>query len=70
MTDLAGAERDVARELSAHAERARADLGDARTGVKGAGIRPVGEVDNPVRLTTYHPDHPYFIAEYDLADRG
>jgi arylsulfatase A-like enzyme len=69
-TDLAGTEREVVLELAQHADRARADLGDARLGIKGSGNRPVGEVDNPTTLTTYDPSHPYFMAEYDLADRG
>ena len=25
---------------------------------------------NPVALTSYDPDHPYVVAEYDLPDRG
>ncbi len=51
-------------------EAARDDLGDARLGRVGSGVRPVGEVSDPVQLTTFDPDHPYFMAEYDLADRG
>ena len=54
---------DVVAELTLHAERARADLGDARLGVTGSGVRPVGEVANPVPLTTYDPHHPYYAAE-------
>lgn len=68
--DLFASEPQVVRELSAHADRMRAELGDARLGIKGSGNRPVGEVANPTTLTTYDPDHPYFMAEYDLADRG
>lgn len=61
---------DVVAALTSHAERARADLGDARLGVKGSGVRPVGEVENPKPLTTFDPDHPYYLAEYDLEERG
>ena len=61
---------DVVAELEAHAERARTTLGDARLGRVGTEVRPIGTVPNPAPLTVYDPDHPYFIAEYDLADRG
>ena len=36
----------------------------------GDDVRPIGRVDDPAPLTTYDPDHPYFVAEYDLPDRG
>jgi arylsulfatase A-like enzyme len=68
--DLAEVNPEVVAELEAHAERARHDLGDARTGRTGHQVRPAGRVSNPVALTTYDPDHPYYLAEYDLADRG
>jgi arylsulfatase A len=61
---------DVVAALEGHAERGRADLGDARLGITGSGVRPPGQVDEPVTLTTYDPDHPYYVAEYDLPDRG
>ncbi len=61
---------DVVERLEALAERARETLGDARTEREGAEVRPIGRVDDPQPLTTYDPDHPYTIAEYDLADRG
>jgi arylsulfatase A-like enzyme len=60
----------VVAELLRHVERMRTDLGDARLGIKGSGVRPVGEVPDPVTLTTHDPDHPYYVAEYDLPDRG
>lgn len=69
-TDVAGSETGVVAELRRHVEAARAELGDRRLGVAGVGRRPVGEVDDPVALTTYDPAHPYFLAEYDLPDRG
>ena len=40
------------------------------TGRTGADVRPAGRVAHPAPLTTYDPDHPYYLAEYDLADRG
>lgn len=61
---------EVVAELERHAEAARASLGDALRGRTGADIRAIGRVDNPVTLTTYDPDHPYYLAEYDLTDRG
>ena len=59
----------VARLRSLIADAAR-DLGDGVSGVEGAGRRPHGEVDDPVPLATFEPEHPYYMAEYDLADRG
>ena len=61
----------VVAELQAIADRARADLGDARLGIEpaAAGARSARW---PTRcpLTTFDPDHPYYMAEYDLPDRG
>jgi arylsulfatase A len=68
--DVAAAHPDVVARLEADAERYRADLGDARLGRVGAGVRPVGRVADPRPLTTYDPTHPYVAAEYDLPDRG
>ena len=48
---------------------ARDDLGDAATGQTG-NVRPIGRVPEGRPLTAYDPDHPYSLAEYDLADRG
>ena len=69
-TDVAATHPDVVAELRVHVERARADLGDAVTESVGADLRPVGEVEDPVPLTVWNPDHPYYMAEYDLGDRG
>lgn len=63
-------EPEVVAALEVVVERARASLGDARTGRTGTDVRPIGRVDDPRPLTTYDPDHPYCVAEYDLADRG
>ena len=68
--DRAADEPAVVAELQRHVDAARAELGDRRLGVVGSGTRPVGEVDDPVPLTTFDPAHPYFLAEYDLPDRG
>jgi len=69
-TDVSAANPDVVATLLDEIDVARHDLGDARTGVVGRGTRPVGRVGNPQLLTEFDPDHPYFMAEYDLADRG
>ncbi len=68
--DLSEQHPDVVDRLQAMAEEARESLGDARLGRTGNDVRPVGRVDDPKPLTTYDPDHPYFMAEYDLPDRG
>ena len=65
-----GGHQPVVAELEAHAERARVSLGDALTGRTGGDVRPVGRVRDPVTLTTYDARHPYYLAEYDLTDRG
>lgn len=69
-TNVYDAHPEVVAHILAHAERARADLGDARLGLAGPGRRPVGTVDDPRPLTTFDPEHPYYMAEYDLMDRG
>jgi arylsulfatase A len=56
--------------LNALADVVRRALGDARLGLVGSDVRVAGLVENPVALTSYNPDHPYFMAEYDLSDRG
>lgn len=69
-TDVAGAHPEVVAQLQAQAARAREELGDALTDSEGRDRRPHGEVANPQALATFDPDHPYYMAEYDLADRG
>lgn len=59
---------EVLAELQQVAEKIREDTGDAAQNIEGAHCRPSGRVDKPVTLTTYREDHPYMIAEYDLAD--
>ncbi|MCH7789442.1 MAG: sulfatase [Acidobacteria bacterium] len=68
--DVATDHPEIVAALRVHIEGARADLGDAVTGVEGTGRRPHGRVDDPQMLTTFDPAHPYYMAEYDLADRG
>ncbi|MEJ7582642.1 MAG: sulfatase [Acidimicrobiales bacterium] len=68
--DVAAANPEVISAMEVHAERARASLGDALQGRTGSDVRLIGRVEDPVTLTTFDPDHPYYLAEYDLTDRG
>ena len=68
--NLASSHNSVVEDLQALLELGRSELGDARTGRTGSGIRPPAISPSPAPLTTYDPDHPYFAAEYDLPDRG
>jgi arylsulfatase A len=68
--DLAAQKPEVVERLQAQAEWARHSLGDARLGRLGDDVRLIGRVENARQLTTYDQDHPYFMAEYDLSDRG
>ncbi len=69
-TDVIFEHPDVVTRLEELAEHARRTLGDARLERTGSEVRPIGRVDNPAPLTEYNPDHPYFMAEYDIGDRG
>ena len=69
-TDLAAEYPEVVADLLTHIERARRDMGDGITETEGADRRPVGRVSDPVPLLTFDPNHPYYMAEYDLGDRG
>jgi len=69
-TDLAAVRPDIVAGLQVRAAACRDELGDSRLGLTGHGRRPCGRVDHPVPLTTYDPEQPYIIAEYDLPDRG
>ncbi len=68
--DVFTTEPEIVQRLQALAEQYRCELGDERLGIVGQDIRPIGRFENPSTLTTYDPDHPYFMAEYDLAERG
>ncbi|MEM9745211.1 MAG: sulfatase [Actinomycetota bacterium] len=68
--DVIDAHPEVVERLDALADGARASLGDDRLGRTGSEVRPIGRIDDPRPLTTYDPDHPYVIADYDLPDRG
>jgi len=61
---------EVVARLQSLAETCRHDLGDSTTGVAGTGCRPIGRTNNPKPLTEFNPDHPYYIAMYDLNEVG
>ena len=61
---------EVVADLSARLDACRADLGDARTGVRGTGVREIGRVDSPRLLVEYDANHPFMVAEYDREERG
>jgi len=61
---------DVVARLTAIFKACQNDLGDGAAGIAGTGVRAVGQVDNPVPLTYFDPEHPYFMASYDLTERG
>ena len=69
-TDVAAQLPEVVAQLRAVADAYRAELGDGRLGIEGSGARPIGRVDYGATLTTFDPDHPYFMAEYDLEEKG
>ena len=60
----------VVRDLADRAQWARRSLGDARLDRIGDDLRPIGRVEQPRRLTAFDVEHPYYMAEYDLSDRG
>lgn len=68
--DVAADHAAVVRDLQALADLARDDLGDTVTGAPGSGCRPLGRVANAKPLTAFDPEHPYYIAAYDLNEVG
>jgi arylsulfatase A len=60
----------VVERLRALAQHWRAELGDAAHGITGTAVRPAGRVARADTLTHVDPSHPYFLAEYDLAESG
>jgi len=68
--NLAASHRDVTVRLDGLLQACREDLGDDLTGVKGTGRRSIGAVAHPKPLTAFDPEHPYFMAMYDIGDAG
>ena len=60
----------VVAELLALVEAAKDELGADASDTPGSDVRPVGQVTAPVTLPSYDPGTPYFMAEYDLTERG
>jgi arylsulfatase A-like enzyme len=69
-TDVSAQHPAVVAELMARLDSCREDLGDGWLGVEGANCRPLGRVPDAQPLTRYDAAHPYFMAEYDLTERG
>lgn len=66
--DLYNAHPNKVGELMELVGHYRKTLGDGET--LGSETRPIGKVDNPAPLTSYNPDTPYFLHEYDLDHIG
>ena len=56
---------EVVADLSALADGCRRELGDAHTGVEGAGSRPAARVQTPTTLTSMDQMDPIIRAMYD-----
>jgi arylsulfatase A len=69
-TDVHEQHPEIVGQLLAALDEWRRDLGDDATATPGRGIRRIGRVDDPRPLTDFDPDHPYYMAEYDLHHRG
>lgn len=68
--DVVDKHPDVVTRLLDVIETARLELGDDASGTSGSDVRPVGLVADPVTLTVFDEDAPYYMAEYDLPERG
>jgi arylsulfatase A-like enzyme len=69
-SDLAAQHPDVVNRLTAAMAEIRAELGDARLGIKGSERRPPAVSPNPKPLTTFDPDYPYIEPAYQLNEGG
>ena len=68
--DVVDEHLDVVARLLDVIEAARLELGDDASDTVGSDVRPVGLVADPVTLTVFDEDAPYYMAEYDLPERG
>jgi arylsulfatase A-like enzyme len=68
--DVVDEHPDVVARLLDVIEAARLELGDDASDTVGSDVRPVGLVADPVTLTVFDEDAPYYMAEYDLPERG
>ena len=68
--DLVDEHPEVVAELLDVIAAARLEFGDDASEVKGSEVRPVGRVSDPVTLTIFDENAAYYMAEYDLSERG
>jgi arylsulfatase A len=68
--DLAAQHPDVVKRLTGAMAEIRAELGDARLGIKGTERRPPAVSPNPKPLTTFDPDYPCIEPAYQLNEGG
>ncbi len=68
--DLVDEHPELVAELLALITAARLEFGDDASEMVGTDVRPVGRVSDPVTLTIFDKDAPYYMAEYDLSERG
>ena len=61
---------ELVRRIMEEVEICRNALGDTFTKTVGAGVRPIGKVDDPKPLTCYEEDYPYIIPMYDKVEAG
>ena len=69
-SDLAAQHPDVVKRLTEAMAEIRAELGDARLGIRGTERRPPAVSPNPKPLTTFDPDYPYIEPAYQLNESG
>jgi arylsulfatase A len=68
--DVSADHPEVVDALQRQLDHWRTELGDDATGTPGGGVRPIGRVAEAEPLTHFDPNHPYYMAEYDLPHRG
>jgi len=68
--NVANEHPEIVRDLEKLLMNSRLALGDSFAGENGNEKRPAGRVANPQPLTVFDPEHPYYIAMYDLQDSG
>ncbi|NLB68941.1 MAG: sulfatase [Lentisphaerae bacterium] len=70
LKNVVGDNPDVVAKLQAIADEWRQKFGDVFTRDTGNERRPAGRVDNPKTLTEFDPNHPYYMAMYDINESG
>ena len=64
--DLKDDNKNIVKKMRKLLDEARTDMGDDLNSAEGKNTRPVGKVDDPKFITSFDPEHPYIIAEYDM----